>query len=775
MSISGQQQINIGLPNESINSDSLYTAFTKTQENFNTLFSCASPFTNFVGGIGITTSANPTTGTVTITNSGVTNIIAGTNITIDDSNGNVTISSTGGGGGGGGTVTSVGIDPVSTSRLVVTNSPVVSSGLIGIDLATSGAVAGSYSNPNVTVDAYGRVVNITNGPTVGTVTSVGLTAGPGISVAGGPVTSTGNISVTNTGVTKLTAGSGINLSSSNGNVTVSMSGAVGTVTSVGIFSTSLSVTGSPIVNSGSIRVELPTNPSATGTFTAGNLNTTGTLTVTGNANVGNIGAESGVFTSNVDAVNVNATTIYGTLATNAQPNVTSVGTLASLAVAGNITSGNANLGNNAIANFFTGSGQYLSAIQAGNVAGTVGNAANSIRLATTLQTTGIYYLPFIAETANANYGLNSNSAFSANIANGAIIATTFVGALSGAATSATTAGTVTNASQTTITTVGTLTSLAVSGNANFDSGTLFVDSVNNRVGIGTTGPSFELDINGNANAAAAVIRSYNSNANSNAQVAYQQQTTTVTGLMSTSQTQLLIGTTTAHPVQLIANNISSIYLASNNNVGIGNSSPADRLSVTGNVAVSANVTSGNLITGGVLSVTGNANVGNIGAAAGVFTGAISVSANVTGGNLLTGGLLSVTGNANVGNIGAATGVFTANVSAANVITTGFHIRSIATGLTAAGATQGTASAITKEVNVVSTVAVGTGVILPTAVAGMAITITNTTANSLLVYPATGGVINTLATNAGFTQPAGATIQFIAPTNVQWYTVGATYA
>jgi len=101
MSINGQQIINIGLPNESIGSDPLYTAFNKIKDNFSTLFTCASPYTNFVGltGIGVTSNAN--TGTVSITNTGVTNIIAGANITIDRANGNVTITSTGSGNSSG--------------------------------------------------------------------------------------------------------------------------------------------------------------------------------------------------------------------------------------------------------------------------------------------------------------------------------------------------------------------------------------------------------------------------------------------------------------------------------------------------------------------------------------------------------------------------------------------------------------------------------------------------------------------------------------------------
>ena len=66
--------------------------------------------------------------------------------------------------------------------------------------------------------------------------------------------------------------------------------------------------------------------------------------------------------------------IAGTVYTNAQPNITSVGTLSSLAVTGNISSGNANLGNLATANFFTGNGSLLTAITGANVTGFVANA-----------------------------------------------------------------------------------------------------------------------------------------------------------------------------------------------------------------------------------------------------------------------------------------------------------------------------------------------------------------------------------------------------------------
>jgi len=378
MSIPGQQVINVGLPNESANSDSLYTAFTKANVNFSTLFNSASPYNTFSAGAGIGVTSNANTGTVTVTNTGVTSIVAGTNITINQANGAVTISATPGGSGSG-TVTSVGLAPISSSRLTVTNSPIVSSGVINIDLATSGATAGTYSNPNITVDAYGRVTAVANGTIAGTVTSVGLVPGSGIQVSGGPITSNGNITVTNTGVTRLNAGAGILLSSGNGNVTISANTSSGTVTAVGVTSSQLVVTGSPIVSSGTIAVNLPNSATFSGNITAGGVKTNnlyyanGTpwdLQLPGGSNTqvqfndadqfgGNSGftfnKTTGIFTapflagngnglSNIQGANVSgavtSATTAGTVTTNAQPNITSVGTLANLSVTGNTTVGN---------------------------------------------------------------------------------------------------------------------------------------------------------------------------------------------------------------------------------------------------------------------------------------------------------------------------------------------------------------------------------------------------------------------------------------------------
>ena len=280
MAIGNLQVINIGLQNESLGSDSLYTAFNKTANNFANLFACASPYNTFANGAGISTSNNASNGTITITNTGVTNIIAGTNITVTSGNGNVTISSTGNAGSGVSNISVVGA--ASNVRITSSGGPIVSSGIITLDLGNSGVTSGTYIAPTIIIDQYGRITSAVSTTSVGTVTSVNITPGSGIAVTGGPITTTGSMTVTNIGVTSLTAGSGISLSGSNGAVTIATTALyTGTVTSVIVSSTSLTISGSPITTNGTITIDLPTNTVVTGNITGGNLITAGRLLLSG--------------------------------------------------------------------------------------------------------------------------------------------------------------------------------------------------------------------------------------------------------------------------------------------------------------------------------------------------------------------------------------------------------------------------------------------------------------------------------------------------------------
>ena len=96
------------------------------------------------------------------------------------------------------------------------------------------------------------------------------------------------------------------------------------------------------------------------------------------------------------------------------------------------------------------------------------------------------------------------------------------------------------------------------------------------------------------------------------------------------------------------------------------------------------------------------------------------------------------------------------------------VGSITTGITAAGTTQITAAAVYDDINIVSTVAASSGVILPSnRSAGDTIEITNLGANALLVYPPNGGNIAQGAANASFSLPVSKTaiMRLVSPT--QW--------
>ena len=128
------------------------------------------------------------------------------------------------------------------------------------------------------------------------------------------------------------------------------------------------------------------------------------------------------------------------------------------------------------------------------------STSNASAVLNNVQSTGTYFPAFISSTANGNYALSSNTAFSANLANGAMIATTFVGALSGAATSATTAGTVTTAAQPNITSVSTSFTSLTFANAQTITANNITFSAGSNTNLGTFTGNFSLSAGSRLNA-----------------------------------------------------------------------------------------------------------------------------------------------------------------------------------------------------------------------------------------------------------------------------------
>jgi hypothetical protein len=85
---------------------------------------------------------------------------------------------------------------------------------------------------------------------------------------------------------------------------------------------------------------------------------------------------------------------------------------------------------------------------------------------------------------------------------------------------------------------------------------------------------------------------------------------------------------------------------------------------------------------------------------------------------------------------------------------------VSNNLTAAGSTQGTALVLPSDFNIVTTAAASTGAILPAAGpqcnVGDSFIVVNHGANSLSVYPPTGGKIGTGSVNAALALPSGKT-------------------
>jgi len=149
-------------------------------------------------------------------------LTAGTNVTITGAYPNYIINSTGGGGSG--TVTSIDVDggtgisvspagPITTSgTFTVTNT--APDQVVSLTQGGTTTITGTY--PNFTISSADQYD--------GTVTSVGLVAGTGVSLSGtNPITTSGSITVTNTApdqVVSLSAGTGISTSGTYPNFTV---------------------------------------------------------------------------------------------------------------------------------------------------------------------------------------------------------------------------------------------------------------------------------------------------------------------------------------------------------------------------------------------------------------------------------------------------------------------------------------------------------------------------------------------------------------------------
>jgi len=432
---------------------------------------------------------------------------------------------------------------------------------------------GNVSTANLAVTALANLGNVAN------VKVAGGSSGQVIQTDGA-----GNLSFATIGTATLSNGTSNVSVLNNGNINFSVSGNANVVTFTGTganvagtgnFTGNVSVGGLLTDNiyhangapfdlqqaAGSntqIQYNMGNNFAASANFTFND--STNVLTVTGNiaasnANLGNAATANFFFgagnnLSNIQGANVSGQVgnalVAGTVYTAAQPNITSVGNLTSLDVTGNLSAGNANLGNAATASFFFGAGNNLSNIQGANVSGQVGfaNVANNVAganvsgqvgnalIAGTVYTnaqpniTSVGNLTSLDVTGNLSAGnistagaagaitmsggnLTGANVISANLfsGNGSSL-TAIAGAnVTGQVGNALVAGTVYTNAQPNITSVGTLTSLDVTGNlsagnanlgnlaiANFVQGTLTTAAQPNITSVGNLS---SLNVTGN--------------------------------------------------------------------------------------------------------------------------------------------------------------------------------------------------------------------------------------------------------------------------------------
>jgi hypothetical protein len=135
-----------------------------------------------------------------------------------------------------------------------------------------------------------------------------------------------------------------------------------------------------------------------------------------------------------------------------------------------------------------------------------------------------------------------------------------------------------------------------SGNANFDSGALFVDGTNNRVGVGTTSPTHVLHANGSS----APILAENSGGGTY-MIDMKANTGTYNVRLGNAGDTFLVN----------VNNAERMRITGSGNVGIGNTNPAHVLSVTGTTNLDGAVTGITTLAAGNTTVTGFANVSGI--------------------------------------------------------------------------------------------------------------------------------------------------------------------
>jgi len=329
------------------------------------------------------------------------------------------------------------------------------------------------------------------------------------------------------------------------------------------------------------------------------------ISISNSSNVAEFRTDGFFVNSNITAGNVNSTNFYGTVATAAQPSITSVGTLTSLALSGAVTSS---------ANIST----------TGNVIGGNLVTTNLVQTSVVSATSNIWTEDLVGNTTITTPGTISATG---NITTSGYFVGTFFGNITG-----------------NFVVPGSSTQVLFNTAGNADASSNFTFNKTTSV----------LQVNGN-------VSSFNVTTGT----AYASSTISAGGNVTGGNLRTA-GQVSASGNVTGGNIITAGLINSTGNIDGGNLRTAGQVSATGNVS-GGNVITGSVSATGNISASGNVTGGNLvgGAvsAVGSVVGAtfrasstISATGNITGGNVISVG--NVSGSYFLGNGSLLTGVIT---------------------------------------------------------------------------------------------------------------------